>query len=258
MQAVPIVISIVAVVVSAFSAWNSVRQTRLTQRTRFGQLIEEISKVDREFDRLMDENEEIISEFDEINYRNRKEVLSRQALRLRLNHRQSCSREMTILAECLDYVQDHPQADRMHRRSIKAAKREGPVAVSSARSAYGVFLFAAGKRAEGSTELQSAVDVLPEATSDQLRRLRVRTLALRARQHFDHRHELDVADSVLNEVATLGSAYVLDSYAREFNADMADYRDQARTARRSPDPPSPKPSRRRIPPATIAQRRPRP
>ena len=78
----PLTVSIAAAIISAFSAWISTRQLFRVQRTRLGELVDEISRADAEYDRILLENDFRIDEGMVSNHELRTEVLARQALEL--------------------------------------------------------------------------------------------------------------------------------------------------------------------------------
>ncbi len=226
----PIMISVVAALISAVSAWTSIRQSRLARRSRLGQLVDEISKADLEYNRLLADNDDRVADTVVIAFNDRQEILARQALRLLSSFRRAAtSREVEVVANALEHLGDYPHARQLYQRAVARARREGPSSESSARERHGIFLFRAGKPTEGSAELARAADVLGEPTGDRLLRRRFDVLAMRAVQHVRHGYDLPQAERLLNEAAGLVDRVTEDVYREEMREALRDYRDQLRT-----------------------------
>jgi hypothetical protein len=128
----PLVVSITAAIISAFSAWISTRQLFRVQRTRLGELVDEISRADAEYDRILLENDFRIDEGTVSNHELRTEILARQALELvRAARPRPSSREVIVLANTFSRVNDQETAQTLYGQAFAAARQEGPSYLST-------------------------------------------------------------------------------------------------------------------------------
>jgi hypothetical protein len=184
LQVLPIAISVLAALISSVSAWNSSRQVRIAERTRFGELVDGMSEANYDHDTALAANDEILDEGAEAAFNARQEILVRQALdplpRIR---RKVSSLEHLIIATALEHLYDRVSARRRFEIAVEAAAREGVTYQSAALQEVGNFLFLDGDKEEGSKQLQRAVEVLPEPKGDRLVRRHFYLHGLRAVQH---------------------------------------------------------------------------
>lgn len=224
----PIVISIIAALISGVSAWTALRQSRLARRTRLGQLVDEITKADLDFDRYMDEHDNHVPEDYINNFNDRQEILARQALDLLNSYRRrgSTSREIGAVANTLEHISDYPNADDLHKRAVAVGKREGSTYESLARERYGIFLFKADRQPEGSRQLETAASLLDESNGERIRRRKFGALGMRAMMHGRYGYELDTARELLDECRGLIMKMNLDDMRSEMIDDLSDFADQ--------------------------------
>jgi hypothetical protein len=143
MQIVPVAISILAALVSILSAWISFRNVRQTQRTRLGQLVDEMSKGNWEFDRELEEKGAQVAESVVAGFNVRQEILARQALAIFPSFRgKVSSREITVVAGTLEHIDDYSGANELYMKALKIAQGEGSAYLSMVHQDYGNFLFA--------------------------------------------------------------------------------------------------------------------
>ena len=231
---VSLVVSIVAVGISAFSASVSTRQFLRTQRTRLGELVSEISRANAEYDQMLADKNFVVGLDVVANHDLRQEVLARQALELLRSARpRPSSREMVVLANTFWRMNDHPTADKLYGQALAEAEREGPSYVSTARSEYGVYLFDIGRYQQGSAQLGEAIAVIPSPGGDRSLQRRFHGLGTRAVQHALHNYQLDEAEAFLREAQVILDQAEGVDFRQEMSDDLRDYRHQLSDARRA-------------------------
>jgi hypothetical protein len=227
----PLVISVIAVLISAVSAWNNTRQIRRTQRTRLGELIDAITKADADYDKELVHNDYVVHEIIVADHNVRQEILVRQALPLAgVFRRNTSSRELTVLAGTLARIHDFEAADRLYVQALAIARREGPVYLSMVHQDYGNFLFDVGNPEEGSVQLQRAADVLPVPRGDRALQRRFQCLGMRAVRHAEHRYQLNVAQGLIKEAGEILDKVRTQDYRDEMRSDLDDYKAQLKEA----------------------------
>lgn len=226
----PIAISIVSALISAFSALTAVRQSRLARRTRLGQLVDEITKADLEFDRYLADHDDEVPEAYVNGFNDRQEILARQALALLTSFRRrgSTSREIDAVANALEHIGDYKNAEGLYRRAVKVGAREGRTYESLAQERYGIFLFKADRPTEGSTCLAEAAELLDETAGDRIRRRKFAALAMRAMMHGRYGHDLDTARQLIEQCRALAAEVRLEDFRVEMQDDLRDYEKQHR------------------------------
>lgn len=231
MQLVPIVISVVAAFISAFSVWNSIRQVRQTQRTRLGQLIDEMSRANWEYDKELEANDLKIAENVVADFNARQEILALQAIGILPSFRgRVSSRELTVIAGVLEHIHDYSTANELYKKALKVAEKEGAPYVSRIHEDYGNFLFVTGKLSNGSHHLKLAADVLPPPEGDRALQRKFYAVGLRAVQHARHQYDLGVASELIAVAEDLLEKVETEDFREEMESDFKEYSEQVKKA----------------------------
>jgi len=234
MQIASIVISMIAIIISAISAWNSVRQIRRTQRTRLGQLIDDISKGNFDYDKELIDRDFSVDERLVSNFWVRQEILARQALAIVPSFRgRISSRELTVLADTLAKINDYDTATDLYLKALKIGAGEGASYLSMIHQAYGDFLFTTGDADGGSCQLRLAVEVFPEPKGDRALQRRFYCVGLRAVRHAEYKYKLDVAQTLLAEASQIIEKVKTQDYRDEMKSDLEDYSEQLGRSRQT-------------------------
>ena len=230
---VPLVVSIVAAIISAFSAWISTRQLYRAQRSRLGELVDEISRADAEYDRNLLENDFRVNEEIVSNHDLRMEVLARQALELVRSARpRPSSREVIVLANTFGRMNDHETAELLYKQAFAAAAREGPSYLSTIHKEYGLYLFDIGKSENASSQFEEAVKLISSKGGDRSLQRRFQCLGMRAVQHARHGFRIDDADVFLRDAQAALDEVRGEDFREEMRADLRDYQRQIDEAKR--------------------------
>jgi Tfp pilus assembly protein PilF len=229
---IPLGVSIAAAIISAFSAWTSTRQLHRTQRTRLGELVDEIGRADAEFDRNLTKSNFKIDEL-VVSYHNlRQEVLARQALELvRTARPRPSSREIVILANTFWKMDDHKTTEMLFKRALHKAGREGPSYMSTVHEEYGVYLFDIGEFEEASAQLVRAAAAISLQGGDRSLQRNFRCLGMRAVQYARHDYQLDEAGRILQDAEKVLDKIQGADFREEMQGDLRDYKSQVREAR---------------------------